>query len=172
MPAPLYWWSFDALVSYPLADLIDDVIHPTGITPNQITIINLCFRVVMLLVHGLGLDINFLWLFYLALFTTALLDCLDGHRARKRKMCSKMGEQLEVINDQTFWAGMVLVYCWRLWTIWFLICVMPLLVFFIGVIPALKGQATWMNKLEALIVDNHVPFVILLAAFLDSRSVG
>ncbi len=76
-----------------------------GITPNQVTIVNLLngFLIFGLIACRLYIPAALLIQFYL------FLDILDGNLARYREQATKLGAVLDHIGDRLFYNGVILV---------------------------------------------------------------
>ncbi len=101
MPAPGSTHSVDSLISYPLVDIIAH----QNMNPNVITITNIIPGILSLyfLIKG-----NY-FLFYTFLVIRILLDCLDGHVARKYSKETELGNKLDMISDFIYYGALILV---------------------------------------------------------------
>lgn len=93
--------SLQSLISYPLAKSLLPALHSLHISPNQITIFNICFRCYIAVKYFQ--EKPNITLLGMLLFSN-FLDCLDGALARKYDQQSKSGALLDSISDKIFWS--------------------------------------------------------------------
>jgi len=101
MPQPSNKLSVDNLITYPLIDLIAN----KNMIPNVITIINIipsCISLYYLY------NKNFI-LFYIFLIIHIILDCLDGHVARKYNKQTYIGGILDAVTDFLYYSAMIII---------------------------------------------------------------
>jgi CDP-diacylglycerol---glycerol-3-phosphate 3-phosphatidyltransferase len=92
-------------------------IFHTGWTPNKVTLLRVVVGFAAVSLFGRGTWANFA---AVALTVTAIaLDALDGHLARKKKMATPIGAQLDVLGDRmienvyfTYFAVVGMVSLW------------------------------------------------------------
>lgn len=81
----------------------------SNITPNQITMLNIIISIILLVY---SLDGNLL-IISLGIQVYEILDHLDGDLARYKKMTSELGRKLDVISDNIFVNGIILMIGYR-----------------------------------------------------------
>jgi len=78
-----------------------DELYRRGVTPNIITTVGNIVRALSL--YFLFTDSKILFaIFYIIGY---YFDCLDGHFARRYKMCTKFGDWYDHVSDIVFWLG-------------------------------------------------------------------
>jgi|SaaInlStandDraft_5_1057022.scaffolds.fasta_scaffold08140_4 phosphatidylglycerophosphate synthase len=92
--------SFDKYISYPLAEYIVPLLHNIGLKPNDITFINIIFRLFILNDYNNNKCINKLVYFSII---SHIIDSFDGHMARKYNQCSEFGSKLDIYSDFIYW---------------------------------------------------------------------
>jgi phosphatidylserine synthase len=106
---------FNLYVMRPLAAQLVAVLAPTGITPNQITILNLC----IFIVAGGLLIVLPTWqggLIGIAVLEASYcFDCVDGMLARHKKIASKEGHLFDFFTDELKALLLASVLGIRLW---------------------------------------------------------
>lgn len=101
MPGEHSTVSIQSLISYPLAKSLLPALHSLHISPNQITLFNICLRCCIAVKYFKEKPNNtFLGLLLFSNF----LDCLDGALARKYNQESEFGALLDSISDKIFWS--------------------------------------------------------------------
>jgi len=98
-------YSFSKLFLYPFAERIAPFFHNLNITPNQVTIFNIFFR--LYIFYLFFKNIKSFYLLGLLIFSN-ILDCLDGTLARKYNQGTKLGAFLDHTSDKFFWGGLFL----------------------------------------------------------------
>lgn len=107
---------FNTYVMRPVAAVVVVAVAPTGVTPNQITLLNLAFFVlasamlVMLPSWRGGLAA------IAVLEVSYCLDCVDGMLARHKKLASKTGQLFDFFTDELkalLLVGSLAVRFWR-----------------------------------------------------------
>jgi len=91
--------STSSLITYPIAKKIAPILHKLSITPNQVTITNMFFRL-FISYRMITNNNNYLLPF---LLLTHFIDCLDGTLARMFNQTSKLGSILDSASDVMFW---------------------------------------------------------------------
>jgi phosphatidylglycerophosphate synthase len=107
---------FNVYVMRPVASLFVVAIAPTGVTPNQVTLLNLAVFVV-----SAAMLVAFpSWRGGLAavavLELSYCLDCVDGMLARHKKLASKAGHLFDFFTDESkavLLAGALALRAWR-----------------------------------------------------------
>lgn len=72
----------------------------TSITPNMVTIFNLCLVVPLVLVVGAQKN---RFVLALLIFAYLSIDIIDGNLARNKNMCSALGKKLDTVSDTIFY---------------------------------------------------------------------
>lgn len=99
--------SFDKIISYPLARKIVPFLRNTlDLTPNGITLINFCIRLLVLYYFYNIKEYNLTIGILCAL--TQIIDCFDGQMSRQYEMGTKYGKKLDLYLDLVFLT--ILVY--------------------------------------------------------------
>lgn len=101
MPEPTNIYSFDSAFTYKFVDLISN----ETMEPNMITMLNTipsAFALYFLYVA----DYTF---FFIFLIIRIVLDCLDGHVARKYNKTSTFGGYLDHCTDLVFYTGLLVL---------------------------------------------------------------
>ena len=106
---------FNVYIARPLAAGVVAVLAPTGITPNQVTLLNLAFFIV-----AAGLFVAFpSWSGSLGavavLEVSYCLDCADGMLARHKKLASKAGHLFDFFTDELKAVLLVVALSVRTW---------------------------------------------------------
>lgn len=101
MPNPNNPYAFDTIFTYKLVDLISN----EYMNPNVITTINLLPSTLSL--YFLYSD-NYFW-FYIFLFVRLILDCLDGHVARKYNKVTEFGNEYDKNTDLIFYMILIII---------------------------------------------------------------
>lgn len=106
---------FNVFFMRPVAGQVVAVIAPTGVTPNQITLLNL----IMFIVAGgllIGLPTYDGGLVAIAVLEASYcLDCVDGMLARHKKVASKEGHLFDFFTDELKALLLAAVLGVRLW---------------------------------------------------------
>ena len=150
-------WSFDATLNYPCAEKMCPPLHACGVTPNQVTVMCIVCKSVMVvsLARGrVGVAVG-------AFLMERLLDALDGHMARKYHEQSRFGALLDSASDKAFFAALAAVSFARTWhteqrpMFYSLVTVMGL---------ALAGDGmprhTFLGTVSDVIQENAAPIVL------------
>jgi phosphatidylglycerophosphate synthase len=107
---------FNVYVMRPLAAVVVAAIHPTRITPNQVTLANLA---VFLVAVAMVIARPTWWGGLAAILVLELsycLDCADGMLARYKKLASKAGHAFDFFTDElkaVLLVGALAVRSWR-----------------------------------------------------------
>jgi phosphatidylglycerophosphate synthase len=101
MPHPDNLYSFDSLFTYKFVDLISN----KNMEPNVITAINIFPSILSLYFLY---KTNYLF-FYIFLIVRLVLDCLDGHVARKYNKESDFGDKFDHYLDLIFYVGLIVI---------------------------------------------------------------
>jgi phosphatidylglycerophosphate synthase len=106
---------FNVFVMRPIAAQIVAVLAPTGVTPNQVTLLNLF----MFIVAGVALIALPTWqggLIGVAIIEASYcFDCVDGMLARHKKIASKEGHLFDFFTDELKALLLASVLGVRLW---------------------------------------------------------
>lgn len=95
MGNPKIIYSFDNYVTYPLCNKICPHIKYLNITPNQISF---C-RIIPSIIASYMFYYNYIFISTIFIIITIFMDCLDGAYARKYKLFSKYGHQIDMGMD-------------------------------------------------------------------------
>ena len=104
------WWNIffsrpaATLCLYPIADI-------PWVTPNLLTYINIPFMVAFVVACGIGTPTAFLVAAVLNLIVN-VIDAMDGHLARYRKMSSQFGAYMDKTLDHIRWAATFITLGW------------------------------------------------------------
>ena len=101
MPHPENLYSFDSIFTYKFVDLISN----ENMEPNIITAINIIPSI---------LSLYFLYncnyfLFFIFLIVRLVLDCLDGHVARKYNKITPFGDKFDHYTDLIFYIILIVL---------------------------------------------------------------
>lgn len=100
--------SFDKYISYPIANKVVPYLRNTlDLTPNGITLINFFLRILILYYYSNIGKFNLNMLLFCSL--TNIIDCFDGHMARKYNMKTKHGKYLDIYLDNLFFILLVII---------------------------------------------------------------
>lgn len=90
-----------------LASIISFLIFKTKITPNFITLINLLFALAAMLIFLFNFE-QLIILGIFIFFSKQVLDNIDGFIARKKKMVSNYGKELDEICGHTYYYAILI----------------------------------------------------------------
>ena len=98
-------YSFSKLFLYPIVEKFAPIFHSLNITPNQVTIFNIFFR--MYIFYLFFKNVKSFYLLGLLILSN-FFDALDGTLARKYNQGTELGAFLDHTSDKIFWGGLFL----------------------------------------------------------------
>ena len=106
MPCPKNEYSFDSIVTYKFVDMISN----ESMDPNIITAINIIPSILSLYF----LHMNNYIFFFVFLFIRLILDCLDGHVARKYNKVSEFGNYFDHYTDLVYYVLLIIFLTYKI----------------------------------------------------------
>jgi hypothetical protein len=149
MPQPTNVYSFDAMFTYKFVDMISN----ENMEPNVITLCNIIPSILSLYYLHNGAYT----LFLVFLVVRLVLDCLDGHVARKYNKTSEFGNTLDHYTDMVFYIGLLLLLTAKLGT------VTRVLILLLFTVIIERNHVPVLSDLFSIIEDNTVISVPLLS---------
>jgi len=146
MPMPTNKYSFDGIISYPLADYINTLTN-CNLNPNMITILN--FILTVLIINNIYYS-KYQYLPYLFVLH-AFLDVLDGATARKCNKKTELGHYLDIFNDFVFFNSLIFIFWFKLKISYFY-----LLLYYIIIICLFYTQNSVYISIYNMLHDNSV----------------
>lgn len=151
MPEPTNEYSVDKLITYKFVDLIAN----KDMVPNVITILNIIPSMISLYyLHCKQYE-----LFYIFLIIRIILDCLDGHVARKYNKMTKFGEKLDRYTDIFYYSVVLIMIFANHGIIFQILCVLALITLYESQIQIIKSFFDFMG-------DNTLISIPLLCVLL------
>jgi len=151
MPEPTNKYSFDSIFTYKFVDLISN----ETMDPNTITLLNIIPSALALYFLYVA-DYTF---FYIFLIIRIVLDCLDGHVARKYNKTSTFGGLVDHYTDLCFYTGLLILLSSKFDIVFRVLLVVTLIIVMERVyIPLL-------TELFKIIEDNTIVSVPCICAF-------
>jgi len=153
--------SFDKYISYPIAEYIVPYLHDNGLKPNDVTFINIIFRLFILNDYN---NNNCLERLILLSIISHIIDCFDGYMARKYNQCSTFGAKLDMYGDLVFWVLFgYLVYLKTennniLYLLQIIIIIIIIYIFN-------KKEIDKKNIINTSLIEMNVPIILLLLYF-------
>ena len=150
----------------PIVDLIEPI---SIITPNRVTWFGCLLALLSSVALGLGtFDYAFMLIASFLYWFSALLDCVDGQLARKRKTSSLKGEWLDVVLEFGkgifFWIAVgfnITSYKSEIWgfNVWFVIAIA---LSFLGFLTFMSIYTSWLFRESQPVSHGHVYIVLFI----------
>ena len=157
--------SFATLFEYPLAKKIAPFFNKLGMTPNQITTMNIFFRfyIIYVFLTSKRTDIYILAMLLFSQF----LDALDGTVARMYNMVTKFGAMLDITSDMIFFSIIIGILLYKYYdvNVLHIIIILSIVVIMFNIkkIPLLKKY----GNIEDIVGANSSLIIIILYFYVN-----